>query len=152
MDHARDPSAQAVIDAEHLRLLAIGYVFSGVMTLLFSMFGLFYAGVGLLMQRFLAEAASSPQAGGQVPPEELGLIVATAGVVVFLFTLALAIAKFMTASCLRKRRARLFCQVMAGISCLGIPYGTFLGVCSFMVLGRASVAALFDSGTPAAPA
>ena len=63
--------------------------------------------------------------------------------------ISLALAKFLAASRIRQRRSRMFCLVVAGISCLGIPYGTILGVCSFIVLGRDSVAAQFDA--PAAP-
>jgi len=35
----------------------------------------------------------------------------------------------------------------AALTCLGIPWGTVLGVCTFLVLERPSVAALFP--TPA---
>jgi hypothetical protein len=38
--------------------------------------------------------------------------------------------------------------MVAGISCLGIPYGMFLGVCTFMVLGRDSVVGLFAAPNP----
>jgi hypothetical protein len=36
-------------------------------------------------------------------------------------------------------------MVIAAIGCLEIPYGTLLGVFSFLVLGRDSVARLFTS-------
>jgi hypothetical protein len=51
-------------------------------------------------------------------------------------------------------------QILAGLSCLHVPYGTALGVLTFMVLGRPTVKALFEGrdpygapppGTPGAP-
>jgi hypothetical protein len=38
----------------------------------------------------------------------------------------------------------MLCMVTAGISCLGIPYGTVLGIFTFLVLSRPSAIALFD--------
>jgi len=42
-------------------------------------------------------------------------------------------------------------MVMAGISCLEVPYGTVLGALSFVVLGRESVVQLFNSGVVSRP-
>ena len=68
------------------------------------------------------------------------------GGVFFVVLMALALLKFYAASCIRRRKSRLFCQIIAGISCLAIPYGTLLGVLTFIVLGRANVARWFDAG------
>ena len=78
-----------------------------------------------------------------MPPRSLGVFFGVFGLVFFTAAVNLAIAKFMAAARIRRRRSRTFCLVVAGISCLGIPYGTLLGVCAFMVLGRDSVASLF---------
>jgi hypothetical protein len=42
-------------------------------------------------------------------------------------------------------------MVIAGIGCLEIPYGTVLGVFSFLVLGRDSVVPLFSPRPPVDP-
>jgi len=56
-----------------------------------------------------------------------------------------------TGYCLMKRRARTFCMVMAGISCIAIPLGTILGVFTLIVLGRESVRRAFAAGNVPAP-
>ena len=42
-------------------------------------------------------------------------------------------------------------QILAGFSCLNVPYGTALGVLTFMVLGRPTVRALFEGRDPYGP-
>ncbi len=139
---------QGVVDDEQLRLLSYGYVFSGVMTGLFSLLGLFYAGMGLVMNRVFAAAAQNGTHADKIPPEALGTIFGLFGLVFFLIAITLAALKLWTARCIRQRRSRMLCMVVAGICCLGIPYGTVLGVCTFLVLGRQSVAGRFDLGNP----
>jgi hypothetical protein len=65
----------------------------------------------------------------------------------FVGLIAMAAAKFRVAWCIKHRKSRTFCIVIAAVGCLEIPYGTLLGVFSFFVLGRDSVAHLF---TPSA--
>jgi hypothetical protein len=142
-------SRQSVIDDEHLRLLSLGYLFSGIMTALFSLMGLVYAGMGLIMSRFFAAAAQNATHAERIPPESLGTIVGIFGGLFFLVAISLALAKFWAARCIKRRQSRVFCLVVAGISCFGIPYGTVLGICTFLVLGRQSVIARFDAGTAA---
>lgn len=137
---------QSVVDGEHLRLLAYGYVFSGIMTGLFSLLGLVYAGIGLIMGRFFAEIAKNPNPAESMPPESFGTIIGLFGGVFFLIAISLALAKLWTARCIRRRQSRMFCMVVGGITCFGIPYGTALGICTFLVLGRPSVVAQFASG------
>ena len=139
-------SRQGVVDDEHLRLLSYGYIFSGVMTGLFSLLGLVYAGMGLIMSRFFAEAAQNAARAESIPPESLGTIVGIFGAVFFLIAITLAAAKLWTARCIKRRQSRIFCMVVAGICCLGVPYGTVLGICTFLVLGRQSVITQFAVG------
>ena len=141
-----DDFRQSVADDEHVRLLSWGYVFSGIMTGLFSLLGLLYAGMGLIMSRFFAEVAKSGQPAEQVPPEALGTIVGIFGGAFFLVAISLALAKLWTARCIKRRESRIFCLVVAAITSFGIPYGTVLGVATFLVLGRQSVVAQFDAG------
>lgn len=137
---------QDIVDTEHLRLLAFGYVFSAIMSALMSLLGLLYAGIGFVMSHFFAEAALNATNPDKIPPEALGTIVSVFGGVFFVVLMALALLKFYAASCIRRRKSRLFCQIIAGISCLAIPYGTLLGVLTFIALGRANVVRWFDAG------
>jgi hypothetical protein len=45
---------------------------------------------------------------------------------------------------IKERRSHTLCQVVSGIDCLWIPFGTILGVMSLMVLNRKSVRAEFS--------
>ena len=137
-------SRQAIVDAEHLRLLSVGYIVSGVMTALLSVMGLFYAAMGVMISTIAPLGANSSVPPDSLPPQFMGTFFAIIGGIMFLALIGLAIAKFKAASCLKKRTSRTFCMVVGGISCLGIPYGTCLGVCTFVVLGRQSVADLFS--------
>ena len=145
----RAGSRQAIVDDEHLKLLSVGYVVSGVMSGLFSFMGLIYAGMGLMMSTLISSTARSHARPEDLPPEFMGVFFGIFGGILFLLLISLAIAKFKAASYIKQRRGRTFCMVIAGISCLGIPYGTCLGVCTFVVLGRQSVVELFRSRTGA---
>jgi hypothetical protein len=142
---------QAAVDEEHLRLLAIGYIVSGAMSALFSLIGLFYAGMGVLLATLGAASAGQP-ARGEPPPALFGVLFGIVGGVIFLWMVTLAVLKFRTAACLRRRQGRVFCQVVAALSCFGIPYGTLLGVATFLVLGRPQVAARFNAPAANPPA
>ena len=113
---------------------------SGVLSILMSFLGLFYAAMGAMF------AAAPAQANSDGPPSAMfAMLFGVIGIGLFVFMLLLAFAKFRTARLLKQRRSKTFCMVVAGITCLGIPWGTMLGVATFMVLGRDSVARQFDA-------
>jgi len=136
---------QSAIDQEHLRLLSIGYIISGAMSAFFSLFALIYVFMGVMMSTMFASAAKTSPHPEQMPPAFIGWIFAIFGGLFFSFLVLLALAKFRTAACIRRRKSKTFCMVVAAISCLGIPYGTCLGVGTFLILSRKSVADLFNS-------
>ena len=45
---------------------------------------------------------------------------------------------------LARRRRYLFCQVVAGVGCMFMPFGTVLGVFTLVVLSRPAVRNLFQ--------
>jgi uncharacterized BrkB/YihY/UPF0761 family membrane protein len=137
---------QTIVDEEHLRLLSIGYFVSSGITAFFSLFGLLYVFLGAMMGLTFSEAAK--KSNQSPPPAFLGWILAIVGLVVFLFLITMAVLKFLTARYIQKRRSRAFCMVVAAISCLEIPYGTLLGVFTFIAVGRNSVKDLFEPRTP----
>ncbi len=138
---------QSIVDEEHLKLLSLAYMVSGGFAALFSFFGLLYLGIGLVLALTLSH---TPATSGEAPPALIGWIFAGVGLAIFLVAIIVAIAKFWTASSIRRRKSRTLCMVVAGISCLEFPYGTLLGVATFIILGRASVMRLFSPASPGA--
>jgi hypothetical protein len=134
---------QAIVDEDQLGWLSIMFWVSGGAALLFSLYFLIYVGLGL------AIASIPPTGDASSPPAFFGLIFAGFGLVGFSFLAALGALKILSGFWIRKHKHRVTVMVVAGISCLEIPYGTLLGVLTFVVLGRSSVAALF--GSPAVP-
>jgi tryptophan-rich sensory protein len=141
---AYDPAQQSVVDDEHLRLLAIGYYVSAAITACFSFIGLMYAfmgaAIGLAVSKSASEAATQPN---QPSPEFLGWIFGAIGMALFVAMIAMAALKFFAGRSLKQHKSRTFCMIVAALSCLEVPYGTLLGVFTFMVLERPSVARRF---------
>ena len=144
---SEDDTRQSIIDEEHLKLLSLGYMVSAGITAFFSLFGLMYVFMGIMMSSFFSHMSETAANAGEQPPAFIGLVFACIGLAIFLCMIAMAVAKFLVARYIKRRKSRIFCMVVAGISCLEIPYGTFLGILTFVVLERASVARLFSSET-----
>ncbi len=138
---------QAIIDEEHLKLLSLGYIISAGTCAFFSLIGLMYMVMGILMNAIVSHQTEEASKG-QAPPTFVGWLFGAIGLGIFLFLVGMAAAKFRTAMCLKHRESRTFCMVVAGISCLEFPYGTVLGVLTFIALGRNSVAQLFKPPLP----
>jgi hypothetical protein len=141
-----DSERQSLLDEEHLRLLRIAYIVAGATNAVFSGFPLIYVALGLFMGSDMA--SSLPRNPGQPDPRTFGIFFAVFGGVFFLFLVTAAALKLFAARALRLRRHKVLCQVAAAVTCLGIPYGTVLGIFTFQVLGRPSVAALFGAYPP----
>ena len=137
---------QSVIDDEHLKLLSLGYMVSAAGTLITSIFSLLYVVAGMVVVGILSRRPEVTTNIGAQAPAFIGWIIEGIGIGLFFVTLALAAAKFRAAICIKRRKSRTFCMVMAGISCIAIPYGTILGVLTFMVFSRPSVMRQFQSG------
>lgn len=142
-----DPAIQAALDADHLRLLEIGFYISSVMTALRFLWLLcmaaFFAIAGFAtIFAKIQNAAPSPNGP---PPAFIFFIIATIFGAILIFSLIFAALEFYAGVCLKNRRHPVLIQVIAGFYCLSIPWGTALGVFTFMVLNRPSVRPLFDS-------
>ena len=144
MPESAEPEAlrQTIVDEEHLRMLTLGYYVSAGMCLLFSLFGGLYMVLGLMFTFAFRNLPAQPP--NSAPPPEVGWFFFAIGAFLFGAMVTLAILKFLTARRLKARASRTFCLVLAGISCLEVPYGTTLGVLTFVVLTRDSVKALFS--------
>src|SRR5262249_50385086 len=90
---------QRIIDAEHLRLLRLGYFISGGVTAFFAAFGIPYMCMGLV---FGTLSSRFPQAPGQPPPPEfVGWFFAIIGFAVTSLGTTVAVLKLRVARCLR---------------------------------------------------
>jgi|SRR6185503_585014 len=140
---------RGVIDAEHLRLLAIFHFVSAGLALcgvLFALaqFALFYS--IMANPEFWANANSN-----QPPPPEM-MIGFFRWILLFMgfwFGVS-AVANLMSGLFLRARRHRTFSMIVAGLNCLHVPLGTLLGVFTLVVLGRDSVARMYEAARPEA--
>ena len=129
-------------DREHLRQLTLAYYVMAGFIAFFSLFGLLYVGIGGMM---MSGGFPQPPNSGD-DPRAFGMIFAAIGAIVVGAGLVIAFLTFLTGRSIRDRRRRTFCLIVAGLSCLHIPWGTALGVCTIMVLERPSVKLLFRSG------
>ncbi|MES2404701.1 MAG: hypothetical protein V4567_10270 [Pseudomonadota bacterium] len=134
---------QQVIDGEQLRLLRIGYFTMGGVAVFTGLFGLFYALMGFMV----VHLPMQPQQPGQPPPQVIAWFFAAFGLAFMLAAGVYALLAFLSARALRRRRARALCLVTAAVSCLYVPFGTLLGVFTFIALGRRSVIDLFNAST-----
>lgn len=134
-------------DQEHLRLLMWAYYllagtigFAIVLSIPFIMLGGMFLSTGVPVR-------GDPMAG----PILLGI-----GLVVLLVGGLATLLTYLAGRYIRDRRNRVYCLVLASLWCLQIPWGTAVGICTFSVLNRPSVKALFEPthqpGNPAPPA
>ncbi len=130
---------QAIVDEDQLGWLSLMFWVSGGAALLFSLYFLIYVGLGL------AIASIPPTGDASSPPAFFGFVFAGIGLVGFAFLATFGALKILSGFWIRKHKHRVIVMVIAGISCLEIPYGTLLGVLTFVVLGRRSIAVLFGS-------
>ncbi len=138
---ARPKNMETTKDLEHLKLLSIfHYVACGLVALFATVFGGIYLLVGLLAMLSPMERDGP----GQGLPVWFGLLFATIGAVALLMGWVLAAFLFAAGRLLARRRRRIFCMVVAGISCIFMPVGTALGVFTLIVLSTDSVRKLFD--------
>jgi hypothetical protein len=134
---------QSIVDDEHLKLLALGYMISAAVSAFFSLIGLMYMGMGVFVGEMMSHLPATTSDANQPPPALFEWLFGGIGLLIFLLLLGIAALKLRAAFLLKQRKGRIFCMVIAAICCLGVPYGTLLGVFTFIVLGRRSVEQIF---------
>jgi hypothetical protein len=134
-------SQQEIVDSEHLRLLRIGYFVSAATNLLWVFFPLIYVAMGALMLFGAFDGAKPSDA----PPKVVGLVFMSIGIAISLIMASFTVLKLLTAQAIGKRKWKGLIFATAAISCLGVPWGTALGVLTFLVLTRPSVASQFPN-------
>jgi hypothetical protein len=151
-----DSAELSIVARERLRILAIGFYIRGGVILAFSCFFLFYVAM-LLAFSFIPESAWNNHPPAPPRIASLPLVSPTptpaphsnpgapsvmvfrimAGVMGGMMLLGWVIGGLTAYAgrCIQKRKHRVLIYVMAALNCLFIPYGTLLGVFSFIVLG-----------------
>jgi hypothetical protein len=123
-------------DNDQINLLSIfHFVVSGLALLGMAFLFLHYS----LMNHFFSHPEMWKGHGGVGPPK--GFFEIFIGFYFFIgviFALA-CIANILSGVFLRQRKYRMFSLVVAGLNCLQVPFGTALGVFTFIVLLRDSV-------------
>jgi len=129
-------------DLEHLQLLGIFHYIVGGLMLLFSCFFIIHLVLGLVML-FAPQSFHGSKGEPSPPPLFLGIVFAAVGGAGLLTGWTLGGLTIYSGRCLQKHRRRVFSQIMAGIACLFMPFGTVLGIFTILVLQRDSVRRLY---------
>jgi hypothetical protein len=126
-------------DADHLKVLSLfHYIVAGI-TALFSCFPLIHVAMGIAMA-----TGGFDDSHGHPPPAAFGWIFAALGCAFVVAGWALAVFIYLGGRWIAARRRHTLCLVVAGVSCLLMPFGTVLGVFTLVVLMKPQVKALFD--------
>ena len=161
-DAMADPAVRAQFEeqkaSDHLNLLGVFHFVLGGLGIagaVFSAFGFFM--MDKLMDHpefkdsFQGAIAQEAQRSGQpIGPEKieatLNLMDGMMKTVVGIYCVVFAIGSLLTIYSgvqLRRRRGRLFSQIVAGFLCLAIPLGTILGIFTFVVLAGRGATTLY---------
>jgi hypothetical protein len=131
-------------DAEQLKLLSIFHFVLAGLGGLCSLFPVIHLVVGIsLVGGAMPSAPEAPEMG-----QAVGWFFVVVASVAIVLGLAFSACLAWAGRCLQLRKHRTFCLVMAGLSCLWIPFGTVLGVFTLIVLGREGVKQAFAAPGP----
>lgn len=133
-------------DEENLRLLTLFHYVVAGLAAVFALIPVIHLAMGL----FLIFGTSHFKGQGELPPAFLGWFFVIFASVFIVLGLTMAIFILINGQCLAKRSHFMFCQVMACVECLFMPFGTVLGVFTLIVLSRESVRLRFGP-SPSAP-
>jgi hypothetical protein len=131
-------------DAEHLRLLSIFHYVVGGILAFFACFFIIYIIMGLVT----VNSPSIMHGQGAPPPPGVGWFLVIFGCFFVFLGWTIAALIIYAGRCLSQRKNYLFCLIVAGVSCLFMPFGTVLGVFTILVLQRSRVKEMFNQPTP----
>lgn len=139
---------QRKVDADHLKLIAVFHFVLGALSI---------AGLGFLFLHwsFMHMIFEHPDAWkgqrGGPSPAAFFAIFKWFYVIGGVFLVGGGLANVISGLLIRKRHARVFSLVIAGLNCLAFPLGTVLGVFTFLVLLRPSVEELYEARSAKTP-
>jgi hypothetical protein len=131
-----------LITAHDLRLLSIGYFIQAAIA---GFYSLLLLGYSAFVSALLVNIGHlSQQTGNQnnIPPAVLSIISVILAIIIGM-VFAYTACQFLAGYFLRRLRHLLFIQIIAALNCLALPYGTVLGIFTFMVLQRPSAKQCF---------
>lgn len=126
-------------DGDLLSIVSIFHYVLGGFQMLFSLIGLVYVAMGILMATGALDSTK-----GEPPPPELGWIFGGMGVVFVLIFLAMGLLSINTGINISRRKHRTFCIVIDSILCMMIPFGTIVGIFGLVLLTKPSTAQEFE--------
>jgi hypothetical protein len=135
------PRNQRNVDEDHLNLLAIFHFVVAAMTLLGILF--LFAHYTAMHFIFTNPDIWKDQKDGP-PPEAIFSIFIVFYIIGGAFMLLIGVLNVVSGFFLRERKNRTFSLVVAGINCLQFPFGTILGVFTFVVLFKDSVRIIYE--------
>jgi hypothetical protein len=141
---------QGAIDREHLRLLSIFHFVAAGMAVVGL---LFLVGHYALFSMFFSDPQMWHKAQGAQNMPDPRFMMGMFRVFYMVFGtwfLASAVINVLSGVFMRRMQHRLFSLIVAGFNCLHMPLGTILGVFTFIVLCRESVARDYAGQPPAA--
>ena len=128
-------SKQSIIDNEHLNLLSLFHLISGILTLAYSALMAVYFG---FISLIINIGGKFDAADSEFPFGFMTVFISVM-IISLLFAIVLGIAKIYSSKFLKQRKNRTFCIVISCLECFSVPYGALLGVLSIIVLNRSSV-------------
>lgn len=136
---------QKIIDEEHLRLLSIFHYILGAFILVYSLFvGVYLFFISFIMKGAFGNTDFNQITNTQVLSQIFGLIMTIMGII-FALTIIIGIAQILSGYFIKTTKLKWFSFIIAGINCLIFPFGTILGISTFMVLSRNSVNEIYMS-------
>lgn len=141
------PAAYSPASDEHLRILSICYwIFAALGAL--GLLALVCHGLFFVTLIGAMPAVGGPPGAATSGPDPRPLLTGMMSVVygsIGCFLLAMIVLDVLAARGLARKRSRTTCLVAAGLTCLSFPFGTVLGVFTFVVLSRGDVIAAFEA-------
>lgn len=134
------PAAPTVSsDENNLNLLSTFHYVAAALVGLMPCFSVFHLGFGIAI-------LTGQFPDKNPPPPALGWVFVA--LPLFFMAIGWTMAALMVTAGrrLRQRRSHTFCMVIAGISCIFMPWGTVLGVFTIIVLSKPTVKAMFGVG------
>ncbi len=128
-----------------LKLLSAGYYIQGGIVGFYSLIILGYAS---FLGTLLPEISRSVEQHGHrgIPVGVMSIVSALIGIVA-LVSIGYTICLFLAGYWMARYRNLTFLYVVAAVTCLAVPYGTVLGIFTFMVMQRGSAQQLFAHHT-----
>lgn len=126
----------------NLRTLEVLYYIYGALLLLVGLvLFIVFGGLGM----FLSSDMVAEQSNGDPAPALVGTAFGVLGGVISLFVLVWAVLNVLAGRNLAKYKNRTLIMITAGLDCLSFPFGTALGIFTFVELSKDDVKQLFAS-------